>query len=114
MAEDAKLEAGALSEKADELQATKASLLQQLSAKVKEIDDAKQAAESAAIEEATGLFSLVHSPQERQPIIPKPTAYRPTSSAHVCSGQIFQGREWMGKSCYFRNLCYDTAKDKFL
>ena len=35
------------------------------------------------------------------------------SSAH-CIGQTFQADEWKGSSCYFRNLCYDYGRGRFV
>ena len=119
--EDYKLDAGATSETAQGLEAANAELAEasrqaqaQLRAMEGQVQRAQQATAAAAAAERGGLLSVVHSPQERQPALRKPTADRPTSSAHVCSGQIFQGREWMGKSCYYRNLCYDTADKQFV
>jgi hypothetical protein len=36
------------------------------------------------------------------------------SSSHQCHGQTFDKREWRSRSCYYRNLCYDTAESKFI
>ena len=35
------------------------------------------------------------------------------SRAH-CVGQTFQEDEWKGTSCYFRNLCYDYGRGRFV
>ena len=35
-------------------------------------------------------------------------------TVHQCHGQTFNKMEWQARSCYYRNLCYDTAENKFV
>ena len=54
----------------------------------------------------------------RQPELVADTAQasappRPQFSAHQCTGQVFAAEEWVGRSCYHRNICYHPSSHKF-
>jgi hypothetical protein len=46
----------------------------------------------------------------RGPLSNEPAAF----SSHTCTGQVFMNEEWIGRSCYYRNLCFNTLSREFV
>jgi len=61
----------------------------------------------AAAEVGTGSLSPVYPPVKGAQ---KPT---PRYTSSHCIGQTFREEEWQAKSCYLRDLCFDSASNSF-
>jgi hypothetical protein len=84
---------------------------------------AEEAQLKAKAEEAQPKATLTEAPaadgagmQWRAPSLQADSSSPPHAkfSSHQCNGQVFAGQEWTGRSCYHRNICYDTAASTFV